>query len=67
VRGFVFEVMSLVGWLVAWFAAQWLAAEAAPHLPIGRQARRSTWQRPSPLASWRLIVWALLAKLVRCC
>ena len=24
-RGFVFEVMSLAGWLVAWFAAQWLA------------------------------------------
>ena len=23
-RGFVFEIMSLAGWLVAWFGAQWL-------------------------------------------
>ena len=23
-RGFVLEVLSLTGWVVAWFAAQWL-------------------------------------------
>ncbi len=35
VRGFVFECLSLAGWLVAWFAAQWGAPSLAPHLPVG--------------------------------
>jgi membrane protein required for colicin V production len=36
VRGFVFEVLSLLGWFAAYFTAQWLAPEAAPHIPVGR-------------------------------
>ena len=35
VRGFVFECLSLAGWLVAWFAAQWAAPQLAPHVPVG--------------------------------
>jgi membrane protein required for colicin V production len=35
VRGFTFEVLSLLGWVAAWFAGLWLGPELAPHLPIG--------------------------------
>jgi len=35
VRGFTFEVLSLLGWVAAWFAAVWLGPVVAPHLPIG--------------------------------
>lgn len=34
-RGLVFEVLSLAGWVAAYFAALWFAPELAPHLPIG--------------------------------
>lgn len=33
-RGLVFEVLSLVSWVVAFVAAQWLAPTAASHLPM---------------------------------
>ena len=35
VRGFTFEVLSLLGWIAAWFAAVWLGPMLAPHLPLG--------------------------------
>jgi membrane protein required for colicin V production len=66
VRGFVFEVMSLAGWLVAWFAAQWGAPSLGPHLPIGNAGS------PLNLAAaflicflGALLMWALLSRLVR--
>lgn len=34
-RGFVFELLSLAGWFVAWFAAQWGAEAAGARLPFG--------------------------------
>ncbi|NMM77565.1 colicin V synthesis protein [Rhodococcus sp. SRB_17] len=34
-RGLVFEVLSLLGWVVAFIAAQWFAADMAALLPIG--------------------------------
>ena len=34
-RGLVFEVLSLVGWVAAYLAAQVFASTAAPMLPIG--------------------------------
>ena len=34
-RGFVFECLSLAGWVVAWFAAQWGAPHLAVKLPVG--------------------------------
>lgn len=37
-RGLVFEVLSLAGWVAAFFAAQWYAAEAAARLPLGEMA-----------------------------
>jgi membrane protein required for colicin V production len=66
VRGLVFEVLSLVGWLVAYGAAQWLAPEVAPHLPIGRVG--SALNHAAAFACTfiaALIVWALLARLLR--
>ena len=35
VRGLTFEVLSLLGWVAAWFAGLWLGPVLAPHLPIG--------------------------------
>ncbi|MBB1599431.1 MULTISPECIES: CvpA family protein [unclassified Variovorax] len=43
VRGLVFEVISLAGWVVAFFCAQWFAADLAAWLPIDGD----------PEASWR--------------
>ncbi len=65
-RGFVFELMSLAGWLVAWFGGQWAAPQLAPHLPL------ATPDSPLRLAAAfvlcfvaALVLWALLARLVR--
>ncbi len=66
VRGFVFELMSLVGWLVAWIVAQWFAADLAAVLPIGTPG--STLNLAAAFAIvfvGCLVVWALLARLVR--
>ncbi len=66
VRGFVFESLSLAGWVVAWFAAQWAAPLLAPSLPIGEPGS-SLNQGAAFAVSFvvALIVWALLARLVR--
>lgn len=65
-RGFVFELMSLAGWVVAWFGAQWAAPHLALHLPVAGP------DSPLRLAAAfvlcfvaALVLWALLAKLVR--
>ncbi len=34
-RGLVYEVLSLLSWLVAFVLAQWLASDVEPHLPLG--------------------------------
>ncbi len=65
-RGLVFEVLSLVGWLVAYVAAQWLAGDVAPHLPIGRPG--SPLNLGAAFASTFIVVliaWTLVARLVR--
>jgi membrane protein required for colicin V production len=66
VRGFVFECLSLAGWLVAWFGAQWAAPALAPHLPVGTPGgglnHGVAFVGAFVLA---LVLWALLARLVR--
>lgn len=65
-RGLVYEVLSLVGWVVAYFAAQLIAPAVAPSLPIG--APGSALNVGAAFAAAFvvvLIVWALAAKLVR--
>ena len=65
-RGLVFEVMSLVGWVVAWFGAQWYAPEVAVHLPVGVPGSSSNIAAAFALTFIAaLVVWGLLARLVR--
>lgn len=66
VRGFVFEVLSLAGWLAAWFGAQWLAPEVAPLLPIGSAGSGLNHAAAFVIAFVGvLLAWALMARLVR--
>ena len=53
VRGLVFEVLSLAGWIVACFAAQSGSPWLAPHLPIG------TPGSPLNVTRWRSHVCSL--------
>ena len=66
VRGLVFEVLSLLGWVAAYIAAQMFSAQVAPHLPIG--APGSALNQGASFAVTfllALVVWMLLARLVR--
>lgn len=65
-RGFVFECLSLAGWLVAWFGAQWAAPYLAPHLPVGVPGGGLN-HGVAFVAAFvgALVIWALLARLVR--
>jgi membrane protein required for colicin V production len=66
VRGFVFECLSLAGWLVAWFGAQWAAPQAAPHIPVGVPGSALNLAAAFTLCILAaLIVWSLLARLIR--
>ena len=65
-RGFVFECLSLAGWVVAWFVAQWGAPLLAPYIPVGRAGSALNLGLAFVLGFVAvLVVWALLARLVR--
>src|SRR5262245_22982652 len=65
-RGFLFEVLSLLGWVAAYFAAHWLAPMVAPHLPVGKPASPVNYGAAFCLVFLgALIAWALAARLVR--
>jgi membrane protein required for colicin V production len=64
-RGLTFEVLSLAGWLVAWFAGLWLGPLFAPHLPIGNAG--SALNGVIAFASafvLVLVLWGLVARAV---
>ena len=66
VRGLVFEVLSLLGWLAAYLAAQWLSGSLAPHLPVG--APGSALNHAAAFVCTfivALIVWSLVSRLLR--
>ncbi len=65
-RGLVFELMSLVGWVVAYVAAQMFSAQLAAHLPIGSPGS-SLQQGAAFVLTFLavLIAWAVLARLLR--
>jgi membrane protein required for colicin V production len=66
VRGFVFECMSLAGWVVAWFAAQWAAPQLAPQLPLGTPGSAINLAAAFTLCFVAtLVVWTLLSRLLR--
>lgn len=47
-RGLVFELLSLAGWVVAFFAAQWFAADVGAWLPMG--ASNAGWHHVAGFA-----------------
>ncbi|MES2889337.1 MAG: CvpA family protein [Pseudomonadota bacterium] len=65
-RGLVFEVMSLAGWVVAYAVAVWFAPQWAPSLPIGRPGSAvNTLAAYSAVFLGVLIVWGLTATMLR--
>ncbi len=65
-RGLVFELMSLVGWVVAYVLAQMFSPQLAVYLPVGAPGT-ALHQGLAFVLSFVcvLIAWSLLAKLVR--
>jgi membrane protein required for colicin V production len=65
-RGLVFEVLSLVGWVAAYVAAQVLASTAAPMLPIGTPGGGMNYGAAYALIFVvALLAWALASRLLR--
>jgi membrane protein required for colicin V production len=65
-RGLVFELLSLLGWIVAYVAAQWFAPQFAPWLPIGAPGGGLNHAAAFALAFIAaLLVWALASRLLR--
>ena len=66
VRGLVFELVSLLGWAVAFFGAFWIAPMLAPHVPLARES-----VTPKDMIAFGcaflaiLILWGLAARLMR--
>ncbi len=66
VRGLVFELMSLVGWAVAYVLAQAYSPLLAPYLPIGRLGTALNQGAAFALGFVLvLLAWSLLARLLR--
>ena len=65
-RGFVLEAMALAGWVVAYFAAQWLAPQWAPHLPVAESGSQLNFAAAFLAAFLAvLILWGLFSRGVR--
>lgn len=65
-RGLVFELMSLVGWVVAYVVAQLFSVQVAGHLPIGTPGSALNLGAGFALTFMgTLIAWTLLARLLR--
>lgn len=65
-RGLVFEVLSLVGWVAAYVAAQVLGSTVAPMLPLGSPGSALNQGAAFALVFvLALIVWALASRLLR--
>ncbi len=65
-RGLVFELLSLAGWVVAYFASPFLAPWIAQWLPAGRMGASLLHIASLVLAFILIIVvWGLAAKLLR--
>lgn len=66
VRGFVFELLSLVGWFVAYFAALWATPYALPHVHVGAAGSHLNYGVTFACVFLvALVLWGLAARLVR--
>lgn len=65
-RGLVYEVLSLLGWVVSFYAAQWFAPQVAELLPI-RSASESIRYAAAFVLTFiaALFTWGLLAFLLK--
>src|SRR5512135_2806928 len=69
-RGLVYEILSLLGWAVAWVVARLFATAAAPYMPsaLGAEAARVAAAFAAlfvaSLIVWGILAW-LLSKLVK--
>jgi membrane protein required for colicin V production len=65
-RGFVLEALALVGWVVAYFAAQWLAPQWAPHLPLGEPGSSLNYAAAFAVAFMAVLIgWGLASRVLR--
>jgi membrane protein required for colicin V production len=65
-RGLVFEVLSLLGWVAAYIAAQVFGSDVAAHLPIGSPGSALNLGAAFAVTFiGALIVWSLASRLVR--
>jgi membrane protein required for colicin V production len=65
-RGLVFEVLSLLGWVVAYFAAQWFAPQMSAHLPVGAPGGAINHAAGFAVTFILvLVLWALAARLIK--
>jgi membrane protein required for colicin V production len=65
-RGLVFELMSLLGWVVAYVAAQLYSAQVAAHIPVGLPGSALNLGAGFALSFLGVLVaWTLLARLLR--
>lgn len=65
-RGFVFELLSVLGWVAAWFAAQWFAPQVALWLPVGTPGSALNLGAAFALTFIAaLVLWTLAARLIR--
>lgn len=65
-RGFVLEALALAGWVVAYFAAQWLAPQWAPRLPFGEPGSSLNYAASFALAFMAVLIgWGLASRVLR--
>jgi membrane protein required for colicin V production len=65
-RGFVLEVLALLGWVVAYFAAEWLTPQWAAHVPIGEPGSSLNHAATFAIAFVvALVGWGLASRVLR--
>ena len=65
-RGLIYEVMSLLGWLAAYFSAQWFAQNVGPYLPVGTPGSAANHAAAfAAVFIGALLLWGLVARLLR--
>lgn len=67
-RGFVYEVLSLAGWPLAFVLSKLFAADVAPMMPVEQETMRTALAYAlvfiAALIAWAMLVW-LVSKLVK--